>query len=73
MSIATPFEVGTEDSTVEVGRWRDQKINVLAAPQEKLHDEEKDHFIQRNGVEFAGTHLMLDLYDASHLYDIDHI
>ena len=73
MSIATPFEVGPEDPTVEVGRWRDQDTNALAAPQEYLHDEEKDHFIQRNGVEFAGTHLLLDLYEASHLDDIDHI
>ena len=73
MSIATPFEVGLEDPTVEVGRWRDQDINALAAPQEHQHVEEKDHFIQRNGVEFAGTHLLLDLYDDSHLDDINHI
>jgi len=73
VNIATPVEVELEDPTVEVGRWHDQNIDVLAAPQEHLHDEEKDHFIQRNDVEFAGTHLLLDLYDASHLDNIEHI
>ena len=73
MNIATPVEVELEDPTVEVGRWHDQNIDVLAAPQEHLQDEEKDHFIQRNGVEFAGTHLLLDLYNASHLDNIEHI
>ena len=73
MNIATPVEVELEDPTVEVGRWHDQNIDVLAAPQEHLHDEEKDHFIQRSGVEFAGTHLLLDLYDASHLDNIERI
>lgn len=29
-----------------------------------------DHFIQRNGIEFAGTHLILDLYGASCLNDL---
>lgn len=73
MNIATPVEVELEDPTVEVGRWHDQNIDVLAAPQEHLQDEEKDHFIQRNGVEFAGTHLLLDLYNASHLDNIERI
>ena len=73
MNIATPVEVELEDPTVEVGRWRDQNTDALAASQELLHDEEKDHFIQRNGVEFAGTHLLLDLYDASHLDNIERI
>ena len=73
MNIAAPVEVELEDPTVEVGRWHDQNIDVLAAPQEHLYDEEKDHFIQRNGVEFAGTHLLLDLYGASQLDNIEQI
>jgi S-adenosylmethionine decarboxylase len=31
----------------------------------------KDHFIKRNGLEFAGTHLLVDLWGASHLDDLD--
>ena len=33
----------------------------------------KDHFIVRDGVEFAGSHLLLDLYGAKHLDDIERI
>jgi len=34
-------------------------------------EESEDHFIQRDGVEFAGTHLILDLWDARHLDDLE--
>lgn len=30
-------------------------------------DETSDHFIRRNGIEFAGTHLILDLWGAREL------
>ncbi|KAA3633687.1 MAG: adenosylmethionine decarboxylase [Proteobacteria bacterium] len=30
-----------------------------------------DHFIARDGIEFAGTHLILDLWGASRLDDIE--
>ena len=30
-----------------------------------------DHFIQRNGIEFAGTHLILDLWGASQLDNLE--
>ena len=32
-----------------------------------------DHFCVRNGVRCAGAHLIIDLYGAQHLNDIDHI
>ncbi len=33
--------------------------------------EEKDHFIRRNGVEFAGTHLLIDFWGAEGLTDLE--
>jgi S-adenosylmethionine decarboxylase len=30
-----------------------------------------DHFVERDGLRFAGTHLIVDLWQASHLDDID--
>jgi S-adenosylmethionine decarboxylase len=33
-------------------------------------DASKDHFIRRNGIEFAGTHLILDLWEAKGLDDL---
>jgi S-adenosylmethionine decarboxylase len=36
-------------------------------------DDRHDHFAIRNGVRCAGVHLIVDLYDAQRLDDIDHI
>jgi S-adenosylmethionine decarboxylase len=33
----------------------------------------KDHFILRDGIEFAGTHLLLDLWGAKYLDNIEHV
>lgn len=35
--------------------------------------EPYDHFVVKNGVRCAGVHLIVDLWDASRLDDIDHI
>ncbi len=42
----------------------------VAAP---VAEERNDHFVVRNGVRCAGAHLIIDLYDAHRLDDIDHI
>jgi S-adenosylmethionine decarboxylase len=34
-------------------------------------ENDKDYFIERNGVRFAGTHLLIDLWGATKLDDID--
>lgn len=36
-------------------------------------EERKDYFIEREGLRYAGTHLIVDLWDASYLDDIDSI
>ena len=33
--------------------------------------ESSDHFVVRNGIEFAGTHLIIDLWEAEHLDDME--
>ncbi len=33
----------------------------------------KDHFVERDGIQFAGTHLIIDLWGAQRLDDIEHI
>jgi S-adenosylmethionine decarboxylase len=33
--------------------------------------ESADHFVVRDNITFAGTHLILDLWDASHLDELD--
>ncbi len=36
-------------------------------------DTRKDFFVERNGLRFAGTHLILDLWDAERLDDVRHM
>lgn len=43
-----------------------------AAPQAPA-DASLDHFVRRDGLVFAGRHLILDLWDARRLDDRDHI
>jgi S-adenosylmethionine decarboxylase len=37
------------------------------------HDDRKDFFIERDGVRYAGTHLIIDLFGARRLDDLRHI
>jgi S-adenosylmethionine decarboxylase len=37
----------------------------------KRQDENTDHFVERNGLSFAGGHLLLDLWEAQSLTDVD--
>jgi S-adenosylmethionine decarboxylase len=37
------------------------------------NEDRKDHFITKNGLTYAGSHLIVDLWDAKHLDDRDRI
>ena len=56
------------NETSEAPRKKDLKLNTPATEVEVA-----DHFCTRNGVRCAGAHLIIDLYDAQNLNDIDHI
>ena len=36
-------------------------------------EEQKDYFVERDGMKFAGTHLLVDLWGATNLCDPAHI
>jgi S-adenosylmethionine decarboxylase len=36
-----------------------------------LREEAKDHFVLKDGLQYAGTHLLVDLWGAKHLDDAD--
>jgi S-adenosylmethionine decarboxylase len=38
-----------------------------------VNDDHKDHFITRNGLTYAGSHLIIDLWEAEGLADRDRI
>ena len=48
--------------------------NQMQSDAERTTTEvQKDYFVQKDGVKFAGTHLLVDLWGASNLCDPDHI
>ena len=53
-------------------RKEDKKTKLTVALPLPSEDRQ-DHFAVRNGVRCAGVHLIVDLYEAEHLDDIDHI
>lgn len=36
-------------------------------------DHDKDFFVVRDGIKFAGTHLIIDVYGGSFLDDLEHV
>jgi len=45
----------------------------LTTPANDIEHDQLDHFITRDGVCYAGTHLIIDLWGAEKLDDIGHI
>lgn len=53
---------------------RAQAEAVHAAPVSGIPQEERDdHFVTRDGMTFAGTHLLIDLWGARNLDDLEHV
>ncbi|WP_375594002.1 adenosylmethionine decarboxylase [Algihabitans albus] len=53
-----------------------EEVSVSAAGSEAVAgqpDERKDHFILRDGKEYAGTHLIVDLWGAKRIDELDHV
>jgi len=72
MSLTTQSMVETEAEAAQIARAEARpvpKLVHLVEPQ----TENADHFIERDGVVFAGHHLIIDLWDAEHLNDIARI
>ena len=66
MAYGIPVEPDLEDN-VDQGAAASEKQSG-AAEEERL-----DFFIKRDGVEFVGTHLIIDLWDVSRIDDPEHI
>lgn len=63
-------QLGTDlyhDSSSSHGEDREARSPIGAAP------EQKDYFQERDGVRFAGTHLIIDVWGARRLDDLAHI
>ena len=63
------FQLGMD---LEIGSSTAQKEEHGSRADGALLDR-KDYFIERDGVRFAGTHLLVDLFGARRLDDLAHI
>ena len=63
------FQLGMD---LEIGSSTAQKEDHGSRADVALQDR-KDYFIERDGVRFAGTHLIVDLFGATRLDDLVHI
>src|SRR5207244_12204094 len=64
------FQLGMDLGTPSTSRKED---SAIASTAPAAADARDDHFVVRNGVRCAGVHLIVDLYDAERLDDVDHI
>ena len=67
MSQTALFQLATG---LETSTARTEEFKIVASAEA---EERNDHFVVRNGVRCAGVHLIIDLYDAERLDDLDHI
>lgn len=67
-------DLGTAADRVQSAAHKDESVTETNVIPFRLPDENRlDHFIQRDGETFAGTHLIVDLWEASGLDSIAHI
>src|SRR6202049_4960937 len=64
------LQLGMDLGTPSTSLKEDSAIFSSASADAEARD---DHFVVRNGVRCAGVHLIVDLYDAQRLDDVDHI
>lgn len=69
MSQNALFQSGKGLGTPSTARKKDFTIDAPSV----VSEESADHFVVRNGVRCAGAHLIIDLYDAKKLDDLDHV
>jgi S-adenosylmethionine decarboxylase len=66
------FQLGMDLDVPGTTREEDYNNNVVPfARNDQAEDLPADHFIVKNGVACAGTHLIIDLVDADGLADVD--
>ena len=57
----------------EISSYKTSPLKLSSASNAVKYSEGSDHFIVEDGVVFAGKHLLIDLWGASHLDDINYI
>ena len=63
----------TVDAPGRVCTLLTERAATLALVPGAANDSGLDHFVERDGLRFAGTHLIIDLWQASRLDDLAHV
>src|ERR1700743_2349520 len=63
----------TKEARAPRVRTSAKTVRAVVPPVAINDDQQKDHFITRNGLTYAGSHLIIDLWDAEGLDDRDRI
>ena len=61
------------EATAAENVYYQDTANIVALPARPVEDMQADHFVEKDGMVFAGTHLIIDLWGASRLDEIEHI
>ena len=68
---------GSDDLAPSFKRRRDARCRAAKAPRPVVvtpsNDDVKDHFINKNGLSYAGSHVIIDLWEAKGLDDREKI
>ena len=61
------------NALAQLGMVSELPSNIQMSPVSSVAvmDEAKDYFVEKDGMKFAGTHLLVDLWDATNLSDPD--
>ncbi|MES1180023.1 MAG: S-adenosylmethionine decarboxylase, partial [Hyphomicrobium sp.] len=63
----TLFQLGMDLTRSSTAQEEDRRVAASVA-----HEDRKDYFVERDGKRFAGTHLIVDLFGARRLDDLEH-
>ena len=64
----TLFQLGMDLTRSSTAQEEDRRVAAQVA-----HEDRKDFFIERDGKRYAGTHLLVDLFGARRLDDLEHV
>jgi S-adenosylmethionine decarboxylase len=68
-ALSNAHDTRHQDGRSQYAERVSRRVSVQVAPSETA--DSLDHFVEHNGMRFAGTHLIIDLWQASSLDDIE--
>ncbi len=67
------MDLGSDPRKAQTEGQTSDRTNITTGPWKESQDDRKDHFIVRDGKVCAGTHLIVDLWGAQRLDELDHV